>query len=157
MTQVRVQRPDGVCADCRTSLVEPDSPPATRTARGEWMCVVCFQRRQAALPTATIDASSPRAADWLEAYSTTTVPIQSPFVSLAELPGLGLCPVFFVDLARLSAEQLERAVALLSARFRIEPAELRKGLLADGLPILAEEMTVTVDPRVFDAIFRGAA
>jgi hypothetical protein len=100
--------------------------------------------------TATIHQGSPRAEQWRRVFGSDTVPIKSPIPVHAHLPGLGLRKVYLVEVGALSAEQIEAVIAHLAERFCVEAREVRADLLAEhGLPILAEDLAVACDARLF--------
>ena len=96
---------------------------------------------------AFLDHRSERAARWRALFGDTSVIIKSPVAHLAELPGLGLREVYLVDLEKLSADQLERIAEEMSRRFSV-PCSVAD-LVSKGLPILADDVSVSCDMRAF--------
>lgn len=99
--------------------------------------------------TGMLRASSPRAADWLRVFGGLEVPLCSPVAVWARLPGR-IAEVYRVDVGRLTADQIERAVAHLAERFGRPADEVRADLLnpEHGLPLLASEVLVSFDVRL---------
>jgi hypothetical protein len=91
-------------------------------------------------PSATIRHDAPRAADWVRVYGCRTVPIESPFPFLAELPGVEPQLVVRADLARLSPAQIARAAVFCAQCFGLEEDDVLEGILGDeGLPIVVDK------------------
>lgn len=99
------------------------------------------------LPMATITGGSPRAETWRRVFGGLEVPIMLPLVFHAELPGLGMRAVYLCEIRRLTADQRGRVVAHLAATFDVPVAEVEASLDEEGLPLLAEDLSVTFDAR----------
>ena len=99
---------------------------------------------------AHLDPESDRADAWREAYGTLSVPIESPVPVRANSP-IGVKRFYKVDLARLTDEQLASALAVLAERFGYSAEEVRDGVFnGEGLPLLADDVTVSFDPRLLN-------
>ncbi len=100
---------------------------------------------------ATIRRGSARAQEWTDVLGALTVPLESPIEQKAVLPGLGERSVYRVAVGRLSTEQIERLIAHLARKFHIPLEDVRRDLLRaeHGLPILAEDVIVSIPLRAF--------
>jgi hypothetical protein len=100
--------------------------------------------------TATI-INPDRKTDWLTALQTDTLPIKSPVSHLADLAGIARpVPVYDVDLAAFTPDQRQSLVAHIAERFDLDLADVEAKLDKHGLPILANDVTVTVHrPELF--------
>jgi hypothetical protein len=98
--------------------------------------------------TATLHACSERSGAWARLFGGQTVAIKSPIPQHAELPGLGVREIYFVDLEKLSPVQLDRIAQEMSVRFDVPLQEVVEGLRTQGLPILAEDVSVSFDARL---------
>lgn len=97
---------------------------------------------------------SPRAADWQRVFGGLTVPLLAPFAIHVQVPDV-VRECYRVDVAALTPEQRRRAVEHIVQRFGVPAAEVEADLDNDelGLPILAEDVSVTFDQRaLLDAI-----
>jgi len=92
---------------------------------------------------ASLNPSSPRAADWEKVFLRRHVPILSPVAHVAVLPGLGEREVYLIDLAVLGTPERLRLVRHLSERFGIPLEEADADLDAAGCPILAEDVVIS--------------
>jgi hypothetical protein len=81
---------------------------------------------------------------WAEVFGTTRVHVRSPLPEWVTLPERGAALVFFLDLALLSTEQRERLIEYLAQKFGLAVSEVATEIDKAGVPILAEECTVTV-------------
>jgi hypothetical protein len=93
----------------------------------------------------TISADSERGRRWERLLGTRTVPVRSPVPHAADLPGLGVRPVFDLAHERLAPAQLDALLEDLCARFGLTRAEGDALLAAQGIPILDEGCTVTIE------------
>lgn len=84
-----------------------------------------------------------RRREWMKVLGTETVPILSPVPQRADLPNYPNYLVYMVDVAALSTEQRERLVTFLAKKFGVPEAELQRDIETRGVPILAEECTIT--------------
>jgi hypothetical protein len=76
---------------------------------------------------------------WEQMLGTRTLPVVSPVPTFAELPGFDEArPVYILDQARMTPEQLERIVQGCAERFQLDPAEVRRDMEDFGCPILAD-------------------
>ncbi len=94
--------------------------------------------------TATIREDSPRAADWRKVYGGTTVILKHPLPAIGEFPGVGAKEFYELDLDALTEEQRARLIAHLSERFQLSLEEVQSELDTVGVPILAEDVTLTI-------------
>ncbi len=97
---------------------------------------------------ATLNQCSERSGAWVRLFGSTSVVIKSPVPLRADLPGLGVREVYFVDLEKLSDEQLDRIAREMSLRFSLPLPEVTADLRSLGLPILAEDISVSFDARL---------
>lgn len=99
-------------------------------------------------PTAHLSPTSPRADDWRRVFGDgLTVPIRSPVPAPTELP-IGTRDVYLIDIQRLNEGQLDRLVAHLAERFKIDREVVRAGVHTQGVPILAEDVVTVFDLRL---------
>ena len=98
--------------------------------------------------TATLHAAGERARAWRRLFGSDTVAIKSPVRLRAELPGLGKRDVYVVDLDKLSPGQLDRVAEEMAVKFAVPLQEVVEGLRSDGLPILADDVSVSFDMRL---------
>lgn len=99
--------------------------------------------------TATI-RNPERRGDWLTIYGTDTVPIKSPNPQKANLPGIPGTLVYMADLTVLTPDQRQRLVTHIAKRFDLDPTEVEAKLDEEGVPILADDVTVTINrPELF--------
>lgn len=80
---------------------------------------------------------------WVDALGMDTVPILSPFVSKVKVPEHGETLAYMLDVMALGAEQITRLASMLADKFEIDPDDAQN-LVFDGVPILAEGVTVTI-------------
>ena len=93
----------------------------------------------------TVTITDPeRAAEWQAVLGTTTVHVQSPIPTCANLPGKPGALVYFLDLDFLTPQQRVALVDHLAKKFGIDAADVRQLLPGMGVPILAENCVVTV-------------
>lgn len=93
---------------------------------------------------ATIREGSPRYQEWLEVMGTNTIPLKSPIPRLTRLPGIGEVHVLVIDLALLTEGQRARMIKHLAAKFGIDEQEIASSLDHGGVPILDEDVIVTI-------------
>lgn len=99
--------------------------------------------------TATVH-NEDRKANWLTVYGTDTIPIKSPIPSRANLPGLPSALIYELDLSAISTDQRQRPVTHITKRFDLDPTEVETELDEEGVPILADDVTVTIHrPELF--------
>src|SRR5438067_2538612 len=96
-----------------------------------------------------LSQSSPRHDDWLRVFGTTVVELDSPAPRLITVPGRSE-PVeaYMLKLSALDDDQRDRLVAHIAQRFNIPFPDVRAALMADGCPILAEDVGVSFDMRL---------
>lgn len=97
----------------------------------------------------TSSADAQRRTDWMETFGTEVVPIESPTAVKAISPHHPKGALFYrVNVKLLSIEQFERVTRHLASKFRISEDDVAEGLRnGEGLPILAEDVMVSVDAR----------
>ena len=97
------------------------------------------------MTTATIHETSPRASDWLRVFGRLTdIPLRGPFVIRVNVPGRSNVRAYLLDIAALDPEERLRLVNHIATRFNIPPAEVDRDLDAEGVPILAEDVLVSI-------------
>lgn len=100
--------------------------------------------------TGRIRESSTRYKQWLEVLGTPEVPLESPNAHVGIFPGVGEARCYKVAVSRLSPAQLGRLVAFISGKFQIPADEVMASLLGrQGLPVLADDVDVSIDLRAF--------
>jgi hypothetical protein len=101
------------------------------------------------ITTATIARDSPRYRTWLDIFGTDTVRIEWPVPHTARLPGIDEALVYKVHVPSLTRDQRRRLIAHIAAEFGETPEAVEEGLdEEEGLPILAEDVTVLFDGRL---------
>lgn len=93
--------------------------------------------------TATV-RDTVRVAEWEAVFGDTNVCIKSPVPIVANLPGRPGVPIYELDLAQLTAVQRERLIAHIAAKFNIPADEVAADLDTIGVPILADDVTITI-------------
>jgi hypothetical protein len=94
--------------------------------------------------TAHVYGDDERAAAWLHVFGGEVVPLRSPIAQLAKLPDREPEQVYMLDIEALTAEQRDRLVQHIAAKFDIAAEEVESDLDTHGCPILAEHVTVTI-------------
>lgn len=85
-----------------------------------------------------------RRQDWLVVFGTDEVCLVSPVPQLAGLPGLpGSQLVYMADLTKLDADQRQRLITFIAARFQVPADVVARDLDTVGLPVLASDVTIT--------------
>lgn len=84
-----------------------------------------------------------RKREWEAILDSDTLPIRSPIPSWTFLPGMGDRLVYELDLKRLTIKHLERLVDHLARKFDFTPEAVSTQLMAEGVPILADDVVVT--------------
>jgi len=97
---------------------------------------------------AHLNTASPRYRDWMRVFRTPMVEIEAPAPIRAELPGLGVQPVYQLKLSALRGDQRARLLDHICTRFGLAIDEVVVGLARDGCPILAEDVAVSFDTRL---------
>lgn len=99
---------------------------------------------------ATLNGRSPRYADWQSVLHEDRIPLRSAQSLNATLEGEPRKQeVYLLDLGRLSEEQLNRLICFCAKKFKATEAEVRDGILHDGFPVRAEDVTIAFDLRCF--------
>lgn len=98
----------------------------------------------------TIRENSPRAKDWKWVFGSLSIPLKSPLPVRADGPDGTLQQFYEVDVAKLSASQVERVVVHIAHKHELDADAVRRDLEdpTHGLPILAEDIMVSFDPRL---------
>jgi hypothetical protein len=95
--------------------------------------------------TATINNPA-RAAEWKAILGSTTVPITSDHPTLATLPGHAKAQMIYqLDLDQLTEEQWNRVIEHVATKFEYAIKWIEDLLPEHGIPILAQDVTVTVE------------
>lgn len=85
-----------------------------------------------------------RSKEWEAIFGTVTVPVESPFPTLASLPGLPDVPAYKLDLELITPEQHEKLVSFLAEKFELPTGEVEELLDAHGMPIFADNCVLGV-------------
>ncbi len=93
-------------------------------------------------PTAKI-RDPERKREWEAILDSDTLPIKSPIPTWVDLPDMPHKLVYELDLKRLKTEHLERLVDHLARKFDLTPEAVTTQLMAEGVPILVEDVLVT--------------
>src|ERR1044072_2767009 len=92
---------------------------------------------------------SPRYADWIRVFGTTTVELESPAPRLITVPGrTEPVEAYMLKLSALADDQRDRLVAHIAHRFNIPFPDVRAALMAQGCPILAEDVGLAFGMRL---------
>lgn len=100
-----------------------------------------------AATTAHINPNSPRAEEWKRVFGGLEIKIKSPIPIENDSPA-GRRKFFLVDVASLTAEQRERVIDHVSARFNLSREDVESDLESGAFPILDEDVTVAFDMRL---------
>jgi hypothetical protein len=98
--------------------------------------------------TATINESSPRAADWQKVFGTNTVRIKGIIPVKRNVCGVER-ELYFIDLEALTDFQRLMLVNHISRKFNISRLEVERELPVHGCPILSEDVIISFDARQF--------
>lgn len=99
--------------------------------------------------TAIISEQSPRYEEWMKVFGTKEVPIINIFFpNLANVLG-EIREVYMLDLDKLTPDQLGRLKGHIASKFGVSMEEIERDLPAIGVPILAEDLTITTDQMFF--------
>lgn len=99
--------------------------------------------------TAIISKDSPRYAEWLAVFGGAEVPIINiVFPSKANVLG-EIRDVYMLDLDKLTPDQIGRLKGHIASKFGVSMEEIERDLPRIGVPILAEDLTVTTDNMFF--------
>lgn len=93
---------------------------------------------------AAICPKSERYQEWLEVMGCDQMPLKSPIPIRADLPGRDNASVYLIDLPSLTQEQRERLLKFLARKFHLEDWEARSEIDEVGVPVLDEDVMVTV-------------
>jgi len=97
------------------------------------------------MTTATIHETSPRASDWMHVFGRLNdIPLRGPFAIKVNVPGRSSVSAYLLDVSLLTAEERLRLVNHIANRFNLPPAEVDRDLDAQGVPVLAEDVLVSV-------------
>ncbi len=96
-----------------------------------------------------LSENSARARDWIRVFGSLEVRLLGPATMQAFDPFGRLRAFYQVDLDALTPEQLERVVEHVALRFGIHREEIAETIADHGLPIAAEDVTVSFDARHF--------
>ena len=94
--------------------------------------------------TASIRKESPRAQMWEYVFGGLTVPITTPVPIKADLPGKPNVSIFMLDIGKLNDSEKERLAEVLSKNFSIPIEEMREEIPKQGVPILSDDVIVSV-------------
>lgn len=98
---------------------------------------------------ATISERSERYEEWIKVFGTDQVPIINILVpQIANVLG-EVRKVYMLDLGKLSEDQLIRLKEHLSRKFSIPMEEVERDLPEIGVPILAEDVSLSSDELFF--------
>lgn len=90
---------------------------------------------------------------WMSVFYTDTVPIKSIIPGFADLPGHPDAQVYFLDLEAITPAERRRLVRHLANRFNLSPHYVAANLNKQGVPILAEDVSlISTDPAVINAL-----
>lgn len=98
---------------------------------------------------ARLSENSPRARDWMRVFGSLEVRLLGPATMHAFDPFGRMRAFYQVDLDALTSEQRDRAIDHVALRFGIRREEVAETLADHGLPIAAEDVTVSFDARHF--------
>lgn len=100
---------------------------------------------------ASIRPTSLRAANWLKVFGRLDgIPLLSEVRVLADLPGKPSVWVYMLDVAKLTDEERLRLVDHIAATFNFSAEEVARDLYTVGVPMLAEDVVVTVQASLFE-------
>ena len=99
--------------------------------------------------TATINERSPRYAEWLAVFGSPEAPIINILIpNKANVLG-EIRDVYMLDLKKLTPEQMGRLKGHIASKFGIPMEEVERDLPKIGVPILAEDVSITTDQMFF--------
>ncbi len=98
--------------------------------------------------TVTLSKDSPRYEEWLKAFGAATVEVTAPLPHIALVRGERK-EVFRLDLDALDSGQRRRLVEHISEKFGAPPGEVERTLKDEGLAILTDDVTWSMDYRWF--------
>jgi hypothetical protein len=95
--------------------------------------------------TATIHETSERAADWQRIFGRLdNIPLRSPWPTAAVLPEKGQTQIYLLDVGAITSDERQRLIDYIAGRFSLPRELVEQGLDATGVPIVAEELLVTI-------------
>ena len=86
-----------------------------------------------------------RAKHFVKIFGSATVYVESFLPVWANLPDIGECEVYRLDMSLLTDDQLARLENYLSGKFVMTEVEVRDALATHGVPILASDCVVHID------------
>lgn len=93
--------------------------------------------------------SSPRYPMWLRVFGGNVVELEEPIGAMAVLPGIGRTHIFKLKVSSLTPGQRAALIDEMSAKWGVSREEVAADIDgAHGCPILAEDVSVTFDPRM---------
>ena len=99
--------------------------------------------------TATI-RNEDRNQDWLTIFGSDTVPIKSPFATRTDLPKTPNARIYELNLNAITPDQRQALVAHIAKKFGYDPAYVEANLNDEGVPLLANDVTITIHrPELF--------
>jgi hypothetical protein len=90
------------------------------------------------------DENADRVAEWKEILGSDRVHIKSPIPTRGHLPGRGEAWTYELDLDLLTDDQRERLVQHLAEKFGYTAEEVKQALPRHGVPILADDITLSI-------------
>lgn len=100
--------------------------------------------------TATINPANPRAASWRYVFEAETVPLESPASHAARAPDGTVKHFYRIALDALDQAARRRLIDHIARAFGLTPEEVHRDITGPrGCPILADDVTVTIDARLF--------
>jgi hypothetical protein len=97
--------------------------------------------------TVTLSKESPRYADWIQVFGCNTVQVKGALPMRLKICGEAR-EAFLLDLSAITPEQLSRLVAHISEKFGIPRDEVEASIATQGVPILTEDTTWSIDMRL---------
>lgn len=95
-----------------------------------------------------INPDCERATWWQEVYGSFEVPLLSPLPIRLIGPNGEAQSFYKVDLSKLPPQQHDKAAQFVANKFGLPIDEVRKDMNEYGIPILAEDVTVSFDARL---------
>lgn len=86
-----------------------------------------------------------RRAFWLEVLGSDTLPIVSPIGRYVNLPGKPNSYTYKLDVDQLEEADQVKLVKMLAAKFGLDEMRAWNEVAENGVPVLAEDVTVTCD------------
>lgn len=97
--------------------------------------------------TATLSETSPRAEAWRAIYGRLDgIPLQSVVPIAVHVPVKGDTLAYLLDLERITPDERQRLIAHLAASFNYSRETVEQNLDQMGVPILVEDVIVTLLP-----------